>query len=189
MRAEARLRALQDHKEESASMEAAGRRARRDAGAETLRPPDRILTSYLETHDVPYRYVEGRRRFTPEDGEAADGALGACSAVLLRTRRGWRLAVIPADERLDLVKARAALREPGLRLASESESGALFPEFEAGRVPPIGPHYPYPDLLDERLLAHEEVLCETGLTEQRLAIDPQAIVRLAGAAVADVCQA
>jgi Ala-tRNA(Pro) deacylase len=160
-------------------------------GPGTERPPHRALASYFETHDVAYRFVERQRRLGGEDHDAsaAEAPANGCRAVLLRTERGWRLAVIPSGERLDLGKTRMALREPRLRLASESESGALFPEFEPGRLPPIGPHYPHPDVLDERLLAHNEVLCEAGHAERRLAIDPHAIVDLAGPAVADVCRA
>lgn len=152
------------------------------------RPP---LTSYLEAHDIAFRVVERRGRFT-RDGTLAEGDsapdLNVCRAVLLRTEHGWRLAVIPSDHRLDIAKARTALREPRLRFASESEGAALFPEFELGLLPPIGPHYPHPDVLDDRLLEHDEVLCEAGEPGQRLAIDPRAIVSLVGPAVADVCQ-
>jgi Ala-tRNA(Pro) deacylase len=172
-------------------MDAAGGRTEEQSDPRTERPPHRALASYFETHDVAYRFIERGRRLGAEgpDGSAAEPPANGCSAVLLRTQRGWRLAVIPSGERLDLGKARTALREPRLRLASESESGALFPEFEPGRLPPIGPHYPHPDVLDERLLVHDEVLCEAGQAEQGLAIDPHAIVDLAGPAIADVCRA
>jgi Ala-tRNA(Pro) deacylase len=172
-------------------MEANGGAGGTGAGPRLDRASHPPLTSYLEAHDIAFRVVERRRRFTPEaalaGGESAPAA-NACRAVLLRTEHGWRLAVIPSDHRLDLVKTRAALREPRLRLASESEGAALFPEFELGMLPPIGPHYPHPDVMDGRLLEHDEVLCEAGAPGQRLAIDPRAIVSLAGPAVADVCE-
>jgi Ala-tRNA(Pro) deacylase len=171
-------------------MEAAGGTDGTGAGPRLRRAAHPPLTSYLEAHDIAFRVVEPSRRFTSEAGAAggeAAPAANACRAILLRTEDGWRLAVIPSRRRLDLAKTRTALSEPRLRLASESEGAALFPEFELGLVPPIGPHYPHPDVLDGRLLEHDEVLCEAGDSGRRLAIDPRAIVSLAGPAVADVC--
>jgi prolyl-tRNA editing enzyme YbaK/EbsC (Cys-tRNA(Pro) deacylase) len=98
------------------------------------------------------------------------------------------MAVIPSNRGLDLRKARMAAGEAVLRRATASEVTALFPEFEPETLPPIGPHYPAPELLDWRLLQHAEVRCVAGHRDHHVFIDPRAIVELANPTVADLCE-
>lgn len=142
------------------------------------------LTGFLDRHDIPFRMagVEGK------PPAVATGPANDCRAVLMRTDRGWRMAVIPAARKLDIAKAREALAETRLRLATEMETATLFPEFEAGSLPPIGPHYSHPDLFDQRLLDHEEVLLASGRSAERVLVDPHSIVSVGQPTVADLCQ-
>ena len=142
------------------------------------------LTGFLDRHDIPFRVAgdEGRPL------TVATGPANACRAVLLRTDHGWRMAVIPAERRLDIGKAREALAEDRLRLATESETATLFPEFELGSLPPIGPHYAHPELFDQRLLDHEEVLLASGRSAERVLVDPRSIVSVGQPTVADLCE-
>jgi Ala-tRNA(Pro) deacylase len=142
------------------------------------------LTGFLDRHDIPFRAAG-------EDGKSltvAKGPANACRAVLLRTDRGWRMAVIPAERKLDIMKAREALAEDRLRLATESETATLFPEFELGSLPPIGPHYAHPELFDQRLLDHAEVLLASGRSAERVLVDPRSIVSVGQPTVADLCE-
>jgi Ala-tRNA(Pro) deacylase len=143
------------------------------------------MSRFLEMRDVPHEVVEG-----PADAETprdrADAGDGDCTAVALRVRGGWRMALIPASRRIDLAKARLALGDASARLATQSEIEAIFPDFEPGVLPPIGPHYPDPELIDRRLLAYERLGLPTGWPEQRLVLDPRAIVDWARPVVADI---
>lgn len=135
------------------------------------------LSGFLDRHDIPFRMAA-----------EAEAAANAGRAVLLRTDRGWRMAVIPAERKLDIAKAREALAEDRLRLATESETAMLFPEFELGSLPPIGPHYAHPDLFDQRLLNHDEVLLASGRSAERVLVDPRSIVSVGQPTVADLCE-
>lgn len=142
------------------------------------------LSGFLDRHDIPFRAAaeEGRNSTDPQD------PANAGRAILLRTDRGWRMAVIPAERKLDIAKAREALAEDRLRLATDSETATLFPEFELGSLPPIGPHYAHPDLFDQRLLDHEEVVLASGRSAERVLVDPRSIVNVGQPTVTDLCK-
>jgi prolyl-tRNA editing enzyme YbaK/EbsC (Cys-tRNA(Pro) deacylase) len=114
----------------------------------------------------------------------------AKTVVLLHDRDGFRAAVIPASERLDLRKARALLHAGGhLRLASEEEIEREFPVFDAGAVPPFGALLATPEILDPRLLRYRSILCGGGDHRHTLKISPREIERLGEPLVADICEA
>jgi prolyl-tRNA editing enzyme YbaK/EbsC (Cys-tRNA(Pro) deacylase) len=144
-----------------------------------------FLAQFLELHDIPHRF-EGAAKALDDQSEAA--AHPTCRGVPLRIIGGWRMAVIPSVGRLDLRKARLAAGELTLRHATESEVRATFPDFDAASLPPIGPHYPSPELLDWRLLQHDEVSCHSGHAEHHLFLDPRTIVDVASPIVADICE-
>jgi prolyl-tRNA editing enzyme YbaK/EbsC (Cys-tRNA(Pro) deacylase) len=143
-------------------------------------PRAAFLAQFFELHDVPHRF----------GSHAAEGTADhpTCSGVPLRVDGGWRMAVILSVGRLDLGKARVATGETTLRRPSPSEVRSIFPDLDAVSLPPIGPHYPAPELLDWRLLQHPEVSCHSGEPDHYVWLDPRAIVELAGPVVADICE-
>src|SRR5215211_2209264 len=61
----------------------------------------------------------------------------SAKTLALHDREGWRLAVLPANHRLDLERARRLLGGTRhLRLATEEEMAAAFPAFDVGALPP-----------------------------------------------------
>jgi Ala-tRNA(Pro) deacylase len=99
------------------------------------------------------------------------------------------LAVIPASERLDLGKARELLEASGsLRLATEDEIGKDFERFAVGAIPPFGGLHGIPQVIDRRLLEHDRVLCSAGDHAHGVLVDPNEMVRIAGARTGDLCE-
>src|SRR5918996_5032520 len=90
---------------------------------------------YLEQNGIEHEVVEHGEQYS---GAAEARAAGvepenAAKTLLLRDGDEYRLAVIPASERLDLRMVREVLGSSGkLRLATEDEMGADFPAFELG---------------------------------------------------------
>jgi Ala-tRNA(Pro) deacylase len=105
----------------------------------------------------------------------------------VRDEGGVRLAVIPASERLDMHKLKEELGSRGLRLLTEQEMAEEFDEFEVGAVPPFGPMFQALELVDQRLLDHDRILCSGGDHEHGVLLDPHDLVRAAQARVADIC--
>jgi Ala-tRNA(Pro) deacylase len=150
-----------------------------------------LVVGYLEERGVAHDVIDHEQTFSAmAEAKAAEvPPEHAAKSVLLREGEEYRLAVIPASERLDLRKARAALQASGqLRLANESEMAADFGSFDVGAVPPLGPMLPAPEVIDPRLLVHDRILCSGGDHRHSLLIDPKELSTLADARVADVCK-
>jgi Ala-tRNA(Pro) deacylase len=147
------------------------------------------VTEFLERHGVPYEVVEHERTQTAAAEARAAGMPPAdvAKTVVLRDQEGVRLAVIPASHRLDLHKVKRELGSKGLRLVTEEEMAAEFGDFEVGAVPPFGPLFHALELVDERLLDHDRILCGGGDHEHGVLVDPHDVVRAGQARVADIC--
>lgn len=149
------------------------------------------VTAFLERHGVPYEVVEHERTQTAAAEARAAGvpAADVAKTVVLRDDKGLRLAVIPASERLDMHKLRQALASRGLRLVTEQEMADEFDQFEVGAVPPFGSMFNALELVDERLLEHDRILCSGGDHEHAILVDPRDVVQAGEARVVDICQA
>jgi Ala-tRNA(Pro) deacylase len=149
------------------------------------------LTRFLDEHGVTYEVVEHGEQFTAA-AEARASGVGpedAAKDVILRRGEKYVLALIPASERLDLEKVGDLLGAGHeLRLATEDEIAAEFPGFAVGAVPPFGPIFEVEEIVDRRLLDHDRVLCSGGDHSHSVKVDPNEVVRLAGAQVGDLSQ-
>lgn len=83
-------------------------------------------------------------------------------AVVLKDSIGPLLAVVPASEQLDLERLRQQLRRPGLDFIPEEQLDQLFYDCDKGAIPPLGPDYRVPTVVDKRLRTAEEVYFEAG---------------------------
>lgn len=83
-------------------------------------------------------------------------------AVVLKDQIGPLLAVVPASERLDLDRLRETLRRPGLDFLPEEQLDALFFDCDKGAIPPLGPDYRVPTVVDMRLRDADNVYFEAG---------------------------
>jgi Ala-tRNA(Pro) deacylase len=150
-----------------------------------------LVTAHLDQLGIAYEVVEHARGESAAAEARAAGVTpaNAAKSVLLRDQDGFRLAVVPASERVDLHKLRALL-EAGkeLRLASEEEMANEFPGFELGAIPPLGEMLPAAEIVDRRILDHDRVLCNGGDHEHSLLLDPRDLVRASSAVEADICQ-
>ena len=125
-----------------------------------------VVQEVLELAGVPYELVERE---------------ATARAVVLLDDELVRLVVIGAGDRLDLTRARQALRAgPGLRAASYAEIAEDFPEFEPRSLPPLG-HEAVPEVIDLGLLYDDDVVLDGGVR-----IDPRDLLRLCEPRVADI---
>jgi Ala-tRNA(Pro) deacylase len=155
-------------------------------------PPIELVTQHLDAEGIEYEVVEHERALSAASEAVASGVRpdNAAKSVLLRDRDEYRLVVIPASDRLDLGKVADLLdaSRNTIRLATEEEMAADFPDFELGAIPPLGEMLPAPEILDRRLLDHDRVLCNAGDHTHSVLLDPNEIVRAAGAQIADVSE-
>ena len=149
------------------------------------------LESYLCERDVAFELIEHAHTESATD-EAKAAHLPeeqTAKTVVLHTTGGYRFAVIPASDRLDVSKAADALdvSRHELRLATEAEMADDFPAYEVGAIPPIGPDTPA-EAVDMRLLGYQHVLCPAGDHEHSFLLDPADIVRVTSAQTVDLRQ-
>ncbi len=83
--------------------------------------------------------------------------------VVAQAREGFFLAVLPASYRIDLVKLKGAVGSAGsVKIATESEFKALFPDCEVGAMPPFGGLYNLPTIVDKALAEDEKIAFNAG---------------------------
>ena len=149
------------------------------------------VARYLEDAGVQHDVLEHEPTYSAEQEAQATGEEPRHTAktLLLHDQGGWRLAVLPANQRLDLEKARRLLGGTRhLRLASEEEMAQEFPAFDVGTLPPVGSGLPLPEVVDVRLLYREHVVFPGGDHRHGVRLDPRDLIRLAEPRVGDVCE-
>jgi Ala-tRNA(Pro) deacylase len=92
-------------------------------------------------------------------------------AVVLKDSIGPLLAVVSASARLDLDKLRKTLRRPTLDFLPEDELDQLFFDCDKGAIPPLGPDYRVPTVVDKRLRDTDDVYFEAGDHEDLVHVD------------------
>jgi prolyl-tRNA editing enzyme YbaK/EbsC (Cys-tRNA(Pro) deacylase) len=155
--------------------------------------PDSVqaVCAWLEDRDVAHKVI--RHQTAASAGEEAD-VLGrpremVAKTVVLDWEGGHSLAVVPACERVSLPKLRDVLgADRHLVLAAEDELVRDLPDFELGAIPPLGPLVEAPEIVDPRLLVYGHVMCAAGDRCHSLVLDPEDMVRVTGAQVADICE-
>jgi Ala-tRNA(Pro) deacylase len=122
------------------------------------------LREFLETNHVPYELHRHKRAFTATAVAAADRVPQSemAKVVMLRSKRHYMMAVVPACRRLDLERVRMATEEQDLEFASEDELARLFPDCETGAMPPFGNLFGIPVWVDDALGRETETVFNAG---------------------------
>lgn len=148
------------------------------------------VTGFLEHRGVPYEIVEHNPAYSAvaEARAAAADPEATAKTIALHDRDGYRLAVVPASERLDVRRAREVLgASHHLRLATEEELERDFPASEVGALPPFGTAR-LPEVVDVRLLRHQRIVCTGGEHRCSVRIAMLDLLRITEPRVADICE-
>lgn len=129
-----------------------------------------VVTEYLETKAIPFEVMPHPMAFTAEDEAHSLGVDPHVIAktLLVDTRWGRALAVVPGDRRIDMDLLRDVVGDHAAHLAGETEILGNFPEHELGALPPLGAMLDLPTFVDGDLLRHEYVVFAAG--SQKLAV-------------------
>lgn len=107
--------------------------------------------------------------------------LKLAKAVLLKDSGGYLLAVLPAAHTLDLETLRQQLHRP-LALAAEPDLDDLFCDCTVGSVPPLGPWYCIPTVVDSSLREQSDIYFEAGDHRLLVHVSEKGFERLVGSA-------
>ena len=118
----------------------------------------------LTLTDVDFRILRHRRSATAAESahSAHIGEGQMAKAVALKDHVGPLLAVLPADRWLNIERLREMLHRPGLEMMDEDDLSETFYDCETGAVPPLGPDYRVPTVLDATLMERDDIYFEAG---------------------------
>ena len=121
------------------------------------------LQEYLDDRHVAYDVMLHRRTHCSYDTARASHVPGdrLAKAVVLTREGGFVVAVVPASARVRVDVIERMLHCP-VNLATEDEIGELFPDCDAGAVPPIAEAYAVDAFMDESFDTQPEVYLEGG---------------------------
>jgi Ala-tRNA(Pro) deacylase len=122
------------------------------------------IRRFVEGHGVSYAPIHHRAAFTAQEEAAASHVPGRDWAkTVVCIADGFPvLALVPAHYRLDLDALRSVTGARHVRLATEHEFSALYPECETGAMAPFGPLYNQPVYIDEALAIDPEIVFHAG---------------------------
>lgn len=102
--------------------------------------------------------------------------------VVFRAGKNRLLAVLPASYHVNVKKLAAAVGAP-VRMADELECNKLFPDCNAGAIPPFGELYGLPVYMDEALADNPEIVFSAGTCSDAIRMGNADFVHLAKARV------
>jgi len=131
------------------------------------------LRIYLKKHEA--KYALRRHPHTGSSMETAEAAHvpGDCLAkgVVLKDAKGFLLVVVPSDYHVEPDRLNHQFKRE-MTMAEEDELTTLFPDCEAGAVPPVGFAYGVDTVWDTSLGDKESVWFEAG--------DHESLVQVSG---------
>jgi len=122
------------------------------------------IHAFLRDAHVPYVVLPHEPAFTAREEAAATHVPGRdwAKVVVCFVDDAPIEAVIPATLEVNLDRLRNLARGDFIRLADETELDVLFPECEAGAMPPLGPLYGQDVFVDVALAAEDEIVFNAG---------------------------
>lgn len=144
--------------------------------------------AFLDDHGVEYQTRTHERAVPAQQLAAAEDVSGwdVAKPVLLSVGGELVMAVVPAASYVDLAKASRVLGGNAVRLATEDEFVATFPDCEVGAEPPFGNLYGVPVFLDERLRARQRMTCRDGSHTEVITLDVADYVRAVDPEIVDI---
>lgn len=110
-------------------------------------------------------------------------------SLLLKSREGYALAVIPGGHRLDMHKVRDAIGDRTIRLASEGDLERDFPDYELGAAPPTPGLLKVHGFVDPRVRSREWIVFSAGTHTDSVRMKTVDLIGLSDFTEADLVEA
>ena len=148
------------------------------------------LEQYLREFRAPFSTLSHGVAFRATEVAARAGipCRQMAKPVLVRIDGALAMAVVPADERVDLARLRELTDAGSVVLASEAEFADRFPECEPGAMPPFGNLYGMALYVDQTLAADDSLCFNAGSHTDLLRMRWADFERLANPVVADFAE-
>ena len=126
--------------------------------------PATALKEYLDSHGIRYVSIRHSLAYTAQEVAASAHVLGRdfAKTVIVHSDEGLAMVVLPASRRLVLSDLREMMITDHVRLASEAEFKAAFPDCEVGAMPPFGHLYGLKTYVTANLADEHEIAFNAG---------------------------
>jgi Ala-tRNA(Pro) deacylase len=127
--------------------------------------PNQKLKAFLDQSGVRYITITHSRAFTAPEVAASAHVKGRelAKTVMVRLDGRMAMAVVSANEHVDVEALRRASGARKVDIASERDFRDMFPECDVGAMPPFGNLWGLDVFADERLAADEDIAFNAGL--------------------------
>ncbi len=148
--------------------------------------PKRLI-KFLRKHKVDFDVQVHTQTFTASQTAEAEHVSGkkVAKAVMVKAGGVDTMIVLPASRTVDLFKLSTALGTQDVRVEGEKEFVDLFPDCEAGAMPPFGKLYGLPCLLDRSLRDADDLYFNAGNHWETVRIAAADFLRLSKAVLGD----
>ena len=126
--------------------------------------PVKKLKEFLDQQHIKYTTIQHSRAFTAQETAEMAHISGKelAKTVMVKLDGKMAMAVLPADEQVDLDLLKGNAHVSKAALASEAEFTDLFPQCETGAMPPFGNLYDQDVYVEESLAADETIAFNAG---------------------------
>ena len=126
--------------------------------------PLSTLREFLDRHKIKYMVISHSVAYTAQGVAALTHTPGKELAKTVMVVVDGRLVmvVVPASNRVDLLKLRKHLKADSVELATEAEFRDRFPDCELGAMPPFGNLYGMDVFADQNLALDQEIAFNAG---------------------------
>ncbi len=124
----------------------------------------RRLREYLDKEKVSYEILTHGETYTAPELAHALHVPGreVAKVVMLKVDERYVMTVLPANWKVDVKRLQDVFQTHHVRLATEEEFKALFPDCEVGAMPPFGNLYGLAVYVDQSLAADEDIVFPAG---------------------------
>lgn len=136
-----------------------------------------LLTERLKAEGTPFEILFHQPTFHAREEAHRLGIPleNVVKTILIVTRTGHALAVIPASRRLDMRLVHQAIGGAEARLATEPEIGRRYPGYPLGALPPLSGELEIPIYVDPQVAAHQAVVFAVNESES-LRVPTEAVI-------------
>ena len=126
--------------------------------------PATRLKEFLDQQQIKYLTIRHSRAYTAQETAETAHISGKelAKTVMVKLDGKMAMAVLPADEQVDLELLKSSAHARSATLASETEFTKLFPQCELGAMPPFGNLYNQDVYVEESLTADETIAFNAG---------------------------
>ncbi|HLD50004.1 MAG TPA: YbaK/EbsC family protein [bacterium] len=145
------------------------------------------LTKFLKKHKVFYEVQVHPETFTALETAEAEHVSGRqlVKAVMVKADGKDVMVVLPSNRNVDLFKLSTALGKLDVRIEEEVEFKELFPDCEAGAMPPFGKMYGIPCYADESLSDEDQIYFNAGNHWETIKVSTADFLRVSKAVTGD----